>query len=233
MNLDELLASGQSEVAAVKSAAELETFRIKYLGAKGLCKVAAEHLRTLPGPEKRGYGQRMNEVNKAIEAAFEEKKAGLDSGPKVVTGIDVTEPGRLAFEKYQPGSLHIITQTINELTSLFARMGFAVAEGPEVEDDFHNFEALNIPKVHPARDPLDNFYLDIYIYISIYIYIYRRAKGAAPVHAAVADELGADSRDGDAEAADSDRRTRARLSAGHGGCHAPVSVPPTGGAGRR
>jgi phenylalanyl-tRNA synthetase alpha chain len=77
-----------------------------------------------------------------------------------VTGVDITEPGKLAFSDYRPGSLHIITQTINELTALFARMGFTVAEGPEVEDDFHNFEALNIPKIHPARDPLDNFYLD-------------------------------------------------------------------------
>jgi phenylalanyl-tRNA synthetase alpha chain len=160
MNLDEMMAAATAELAAVKNPAELETFRIKYLGAKGLCKAAAEHLRTLPGPEKRAYGQKMNQVNNAIAAAFEEKKTAVESGPKVVTGIDVTEPGRLRFEDYRPGSLHIITQTINELTSLFARMGFAVAEGPEVEDDFHNFEALNIPRVHPARDPLDNFYLD-------------------------------------------------------------------------
>jgi phenylalanyl-tRNA synthetase alpha chain len=76
-----------------------------------------------------------------------------------VVGVDITEPGRLRFENYQPGNLHIITQTINELVNLFGRMGFAVAEGPEVEDDFHNFEALNIPRIHPARDPLDNFYL--------------------------------------------------------------------------
>lgn len=167
MNLDELLANATGDLAAVTSAAELEAFRIKYLGAKGLCKGAAEHLKTLPGPEKRGYGQKMNQVNREIEAAFEAKKAASESGPKVVTGIDVTEPGRLAYEKYTPGSLHIITQTINELIGLFARMGFSVAEGPEVEDDFHNFEALNIPRVHPARDPLDNFYLD-------------RPSGAAP-----------------------------------------------------
>jgi phenylalanyl-tRNA synthetase alpha chain len=167
MNLDQLLTDSQTDLGAVKSAAELEQFRIKYLGTKGLLKDAADHLKTLPGPEKRGYGQKMNEVKNAITAAFDEKKGGLASTPQTVTGIDITEPGRLSFENYQPGSLHIITQTIQELTNLFARMGFTVAEGPEVEDDFHNFEALNIPKVHPARDPLDNFYLD-------------RPSGAAP-----------------------------------------------------
>ncbi len=160
MDLEKLLAEAMAELAAVKTPADLETFRIKYLGTKGLLKDAADHLKTLPGPEKRGFGQRMNEVKNAITAAFEEKKNGLATAPQTVTGIDITEPGRLRFENYSPGSLHIITQTINELTSLFARMGFTVAEGPEVEDDFHNFEALNIPKIHPARDPLDNFYLD-------------------------------------------------------------------------
>jgi phenylalanyl-tRNA synthetase alpha chain len=160
MNLDELLAAAQSELAAVKSAPELEAYRIKYLGSKGRMKDAADHLKTIPGPEKRTFGQKMNEVKNAITAAFEEKKAGVASGPSVVTGVDITEPGRLKFDDYHPGTLHIITQTINDLTALFARMGFTVAEGPEVEDDFHNFEALNIPKIHPARDPLDNFYLD-------------------------------------------------------------------------
>lgn len=160
MNLDDLLATSQADLAAIQSPADLETFRIKYLGTKGLLKDAADHLKSLPGTEKRAFGQRMNEIKNSISASFEEKKTALDSGPKTVTGIDITEPGRLSFDNYRPGSLHIITQTINELTSLFARMGFTVAEGPEVEDDFHNFEALNIPKIHPARDPLDNFYLD-------------------------------------------------------------------------
>jgi phenylalanyl-tRNA synthetase alpha chain len=163
MNLDELLAAAQSELASVKTASELETYRIRYLGTKGKLKDAADHLKTIPGPEKRTFGQKMNEVKNTITAAFEEKKTGLASGAAgaaVVTGVDITEPGRLKFDDYHPGTLHIITQTINDLTALFARMGFTVAEGPEVEDDFHNFEALNIPRIHPARDPLDNFYLD-------------------------------------------------------------------------
>jgi len=160
MNLDELKKNADADLAAAATPPELEAFRIKYLGAKGLFKDAADHLKTLPGPEKRGFGQRMNEIKTAVTAAFEARKAAAESAPKVVTGIDVTEPGRLAFDAYRPGSLHIITQTIHELTNLFARMGFAIAEGPEMEDDFHNFDALNIPRTHPARDPLDNFYLD-------------------------------------------------------------------------
>jgi phenylalanyl-tRNA synthetase alpha chain len=167
MNFDELSQSAMADLAAVKSQSELEAFRIKYLGAKGLFKDAADHLKTLPGPEKRPFGQKMNEIKTSVAAAFEEKKGSLEAAPQTITGIDITEPGRLQFDRYSPGSLHIITQTINELASLFARMGFSVAEGPEVEDDFHNFDALNIPKTHPARDPLDNFYLD-------------RGSGAAP-----------------------------------------------------
>ncbi|HVX84126.1 MAG TPA: phenylalanine--tRNA ligase subunit alpha [Phycisphaerae bacterium] len=162
MDLEELLAAAMGELQGAGDAAAVEAFRIKYLGQKGLLKQAADHLKTLPGDQKRGFGQRMNEVKNGITAAYEEKKAAVEAGGGgiAVTGVDITEPGRLAFSDYRPGSLHIITQTINELTALFARMGFTVAEGPEVEDDFHNFEALNIPRIHPARDPLDNFYLD-------------------------------------------------------------------------
>ena len=168
MNLDDLLSAGLSDLAAVTNAAQLEAYRIKYLGTKGLLKDASDQLKTIPGPDKRAFGQKLNEVKNAITVAFEEKKAALAANPVAVAPtIDVTEPGRLSFAAYSPGVRHIITQTIDELTSLFARMGFSVAEGPEVEDDIHNFIALNIPETHPARDPNDNYYLD-------------RPSGAAP-----------------------------------------------------
>ncbi|MCL2647064.1 MAG: phenylalanine--tRNA ligase subunit alpha [Phycisphaerales bacterium] len=164
MNLDDLLQSAQADLAAAANSQQLEAFRIKYLGTKGLLKDASDHLRTVPGPEKRNYGQKLNQVKNSIAVAFEEKKSATSPGTgggavPGLTGVDITEPGRLAFSDYRPGSLHIITQTIHELAALFARMGFTIAEGPEVEDDFHNFDALNIPKTHPARDPLDSFYL--------------------------------------------------------------------------
>ncbi len=164
MNLDQVVADATIDLAVVDNAAQLEAFRIKYLGTKGLLKDASDHLKSIPGPEKRAFGQRLNETKTTLNAAFDEKKTALAAsgggGAETVTGVDITEPGRLAFDRYAPATPHIITQTIDELTALFARMGFTIAEGPELEDDFHNFEALNIPKTHPARDPLDNFYLD-------------------------------------------------------------------------
>lgn len=162
MNLDQILADSKNDLAAAKTPEQLEAFRIKYLGTKGLMKEAADFLRTVPGPEKRAFGQKMNQVKNEISASYEEAKKTTaqeaSQKPAVLTGVDVTEPGHLNVSR--PGVPHIISQTIDELSELFARMGFTVVEGPELEDEFHNFDALNIPKTHPARDPLDNFYLD-------------------------------------------------------------------------
>ena len=90
MNLDDLLKNALADLGAANAAGELEAFRIKYLGAKGAFREAMDHLKSLPGPEKRGFGQRVNEIKTAVTAAFEGKKAAAESGPKVVTGIDVT-----------------------------------------------------------------------------------------------------------------------------------------------
>src|ERR1035437_5125166 len=105
MNLDDLQSSATSDLAAVTNAPQLEAFRIKYLGTKGLLKDAADHLKTLPGPEKRPFGQKMNEIKNQINAAYEEKKSSLATAPgggQVVTGIDITAPGRLPFTAYHP-----------------------------------------------------------------------------------------------------------------------------------
>src|SRR6185436_19075318 len=106
--------------------------------------------------QKPVIGQRVNQANAEIELAFNEIKQNLSQD---ATGdrdyVDVTEPGR----RPQIGNRHILMKVVDELTELFGRMGFSVATGPEVEDEFHNFIALNIPESHPARDPLDNFYL--------------------------------------------------------------------------
>ncbi len=168
MNLDELLAQAQQELTALTTAEQVEAFRIKYLGTKGLLKQAGDQLKSLPNDQKRNYGSKLNSVKQAVQSGYDQAKAGL--GENRGTGdvlIDITEPGRIAFDNYHPGSLHIIHQTIDALTDLFGRMGFSVAQGPELEDEFHNFEALNVPPQHPARDPLDNFYL-------------QRPAGAAP-----------------------------------------------------
>jgi phenylalanyl-tRNA synthetase alpha chain len=160
MNLDELLAAAQQELSTLTQTDQVEAFRIKYLGTKGLLKTASDQLKTLPNDQKRAYGSHLNAVKQSIQSGYDAAKATV--GQKSATTqslVDITEPGRLSFADYHPGSLHIIHQTIDALTDLFGRMGFSIAEGPELEDEFHNFEALNVPRQHPARDPLDNFYL--------------------------------------------------------------------------
>ncbi len=161
MNLEDLLACAQRELAGLHTPEQVESFRIKYLGAKGWFKQAADHLRTLEPSLKRDYGRRLNEAKQVVQRGYEQAKAAAAAQPAAdAAAFDITEPGRLRFDHYRPGTWHPIHQTIDTLTELFARQGFARVEGPELEDDFHNFEALNVPPQHPARDPLENFYLD-------------------------------------------------------------------------
>jgi phenylalanyl-tRNA synthetase alpha chain len=144
------------ELRAVKDLKELETFRIKYLGTKGLVKDSMKLLGTAPPDQKPVLGQKINAWKQNLTTDFEARKTELSAGgTKSANTIDVTEPGN----RPAIGNRHILMKVADELTELFGRMGFSVASGPEVEDEFHNFIALNIPKQHPARDPLDNFYL--------------------------------------------------------------------------
>ena len=144
------------ELRDVKDMAGLEQYRIKYLGSNGQIKAAMKWLGQVPRELKPAVGQKMNAVKEGINAAYEALKVELSTGGAVdQDGADVTEPGR----RPSVGAKHLLMQCVDELVELFARMGFAVASGPEVEDEFHNFIALNIPEQHPARDPLDNFYL--------------------------------------------------------------------------
>lgn len=154
--IDEVSRQADEELAAVSNAPQLEQFRIKFLGTKGSIKGCMKLLGQVPKDQKPAVGQRVNALQDRVQSAFDAKKAELsadDSNAK--DAVDVTEPGR----KPSVGNKHVLTKVIDELTELFGRMGFAQASGPEVEDEFHNFIALNIPKSHPARDPLDNFYL--------------------------------------------------------------------------
>ena len=156
-DLDALEAAGLAAFRDASDPATLMTIRIEYLGQKqGKIKAAQERLKTIPGDSKRLYGQRFNAVKSTLEAAFEAAKARVERPTSVVGGIDVTLPGT---PLPRLGRRHPLTQTAEELIDLFGRFGFSVARGPEVEDTFHNFEALNIPAAHPAREPADNFYL--------------------------------------------------------------------------
>jgi phenylalanyl-tRNA synthetase alpha chain len=153
--IDALAAQADGELSAVANSAQLEQFRIKFLGAKGGIKGLMKLLGQLPKERKPAFGQKINALQDRVQSAFEARSVQLTAGGASDSTIDITEPGI----RPRIGNRHILMKVVNELTELFGRMGFALASGPEVEDEFHNFIALNIPASHPARDPLDNFYL--------------------------------------------------------------------------
>ena len=146
------------ELGQVSNPAQLEEFRIKYLSRKGEVTNLLGQLGSLPKELKPAAGKLANQIKNKVNTAFNDRSDEIERSSKSQTGpmLDVTLPGC----KPRLGRSHLITQTITELLDLFGRMGFEVAYGPEVEDEYHNFIALNIPESHPARDPLDNFYID-------------------------------------------------------------------------
>jgi phenylalanyl-tRNA synthetase alpha chain len=154
--IEQVQTQAVSELKSVKNLAELEQYRIKYLGSNGQLKSLMKLLGQVPKDQKPFLGQRLNAFNDEIKTAFEQMKTELAGSVAQGPIDDVTEPGL----RPPIGNTHILMKVTDELTELFGRMGFAVASGPEVEDEFHNFVALNIPPSHPARDPLDNFYLE-------------------------------------------------------------------------
>jgi phenylalanyl-tRNA synthetase alpha chain len=160
--LDTLAADATAVFQAAQDAAALEAARIEFLGAKsGRIKALQKGLGLLGGPDRPAAGKRFHQVRQSIEDAYAAAIASLEARPKGPAGqaagprFDPTVPG----VGWRLGHLHPITQTIEELKEIMGRLGFSVADGPEVEDPRHNFEALNIPPDHPARDPLENFYL--------------------------------------------------------------------------
>jgi phenylalanyl-tRNA synthetase alpha chain len=149
--------SALEELKKVADLAALEDFRIKYLSRKGQITQMLNQISGFASQDKPAAGKLANKIKKEVRQAFEQlKKSLLQSQQKTIELPDVTLPGIT----HRIGKMHVITQTINELLEIFGRMGFAVAYGPEVEDQWHNFDALNIGLEHPARDPLDNFYID-------------------------------------------------------------------------
>ncbi len=157
--LDDLASAAEQTFQSAEDDESLEAARVEYLGAKqGKLKAVQKQMGGVDKDDRRAAGMRFNEVKQRIESAFQEATQRLaGGGPRVQRGprFDPTLPGT----PIRPGRLHPITQTIEELKDIMGRLGFSVAEGPEIEDEWHNFEALNIPREHPARDPLDNFYL--------------------------------------------------------------------------
>ena len=154
--IDDLLRQALADLEQVRGPADLEQYRIKYLGTKGVLKSSMKLLGQAPKDQRPALGQRLNALSDQVNTAFESKKASLAEDVSADRDyVDVTEPG----QRPRIGNRHLVLKVADELVELFGRMGFSVASGPEVEDEFHNFVALNIPESHPARDPLDNFYL--------------------------------------------------------------------------
>ncbi len=158
--LDQLVAAATESFATATDQESLEELRVQFLGAKnGKLKAVQKQLGSVSKEDKPEAGKRLNEVKQAITSGFETAQqrltGGDTSGKATDSSFDPTLPGL----PFRIGRLHPITQTIAELKDIMGRLGFSVADGPEIEDKWHNFEALNIPLEHPARDPLDNFYL--------------------------------------------------------------------------
>jgi phenylalanyl-tRNA synthetase alpha chain len=156
--LDRFRQDAEAAFANAETAEQLEELRIEFLGAKqGRLKSLQKELGALDPDARKLGGQRFNAAKDAVQGAFQARQDQQATGitRKSVPSIDLTLPG----VRPELGSIHPITQTISELTDIMGRLGFSVTEGPEIEDEWHNFEALNIAPEHPARDPLDNFYL--------------------------------------------------------------------------
>jgi len=158
--LDQLEITALAALAAAADTAALEAWRIAHLGSAGTLKAASATLKDIPKDQRPAFGGRLNAVKAALESAYADRKAALAATPAAAPAetVDMTEPGLI--ESHAVGRRHVITRVRDELVEVFARMGFESAEGPELEDDEHNFIKLNIPPDHPARDPIDNFYVD-------------------------------------------------------------------------
>ena len=160
MDLQALTAKAQSEIEAADNLDALDQIRVGYLGKKGELTSLLKTLGTLPAEERKSAGQDINrakqDVQQALEARKESLKAAALEAKLASERIDVTLPGR----GQSTGGLHPVTRTMQRIEELFSQLGFAVEQGPEIEDDYHNFEALNIPAHHPARAMHDTFYFD-------------------------------------------------------------------------
>jgi phenylalanyl-tRNA synthetase alpha chain len=144
------------ELERIKDLPALEQFRIAYLGKKGQLTTVLKQLGTLSAEERPAIGKLANQIKEAVTRAFDKKEQSLHSQTvKMPSGLDVTLPGREPVR----GHLHPLTLAMQEVCAIFTRMGFRIVEGPNVELDYYNFEALNIPKDHSARDMQDTFYI--------------------------------------------------------------------------
>lgn len=154
--IESIKSEALNEAPLIKDDGTLEQFRIKFLGRKGLVHELFEGFKDVPPQEKGRTGKALNELKQVLQGIYDSKKSEFESGSAGGDDTDYTLPGR-TFNK---GTKHLIHQAIDEITSIFAKIGFDIYEGYELEDEFHNFDALNTPDYHPSRDMQDTFYVD-------------------------------------------------------------------------
>jgi len=158
--LTELIDSAQNTIADAADLSQLDKLRVQFLGKKGSLTAQLKQLGKLPPDQRREAGQAINNAKKIVQDAIESRRVTLQAieleKKLAAERVDVTLPARGQIS----GGLHPVTQTLQRIQNLFAQVGFSVEEGPEIEDDYHNFIALNIPEHHPARAMHDTFYFD-------------------------------------------------------------------------
>ena len=158
--LTELMEQAQTQLESANSLQELDEVRVHYLGKKGLITGQLKQLGKLPAEERRGAGQEINKTKQALSVSIDERKLIFEADALNERlkneSLDITLPGR----RMDTGNLHPVTRTAKRIEEIFMQLGFAVEEGPEIEDDYHNFTALNIPEHHPSRASHDTFYFD-------------------------------------------------------------------------
>lgn len=158
--LEDVIVKAQAEIQAAANAVELDEIRVHYLGKKGIFTEQSKALGKLSAEERPAAGQAINHAKQAVSEALNSKREALqlaELNQKLASEtLDITLPGR----RQSAGGLHPVSRTIKRIESFFGELGFQVAEGPEIEDDFHNFDALNIPAHHPARTDHDTFYFN-------------------------------------------------------------------------
>ena len=154
--IDEISADFEKEFLQISDSSDLEKLRIHFLGRKGAVSELFKGLGVLSADERKTVGQKINSLKEKIQNSVNEKIAELTSPEESIEDFDTTMPG----DWMEPGKKHPLTYVFREIKSIFKTLGFSVAEGPEVETEYYNFEALNIPEGHPAREMQDTLYVD-------------------------------------------------------------------------
>jgi phenylalanyl-tRNA synthetase alpha chain len=155
--IDQVQKEFERDISTVKNSADVEKIRIKYISRNGIVSNLFNQLKESPKEEKPILGKNLNLLRNHITSQIEDKKTSFSTNKESDSfQIDLTLPGN----KYSIGSLHILTQTLDEIKSIFKGMGFSIFDGPELESDYNNFEALNFPPDHPARDMQDTFFIN-------------------------------------------------------------------------